>query len=99
MCAPQNSSLPSKRSRHMPPTGCTLKGTCGKTDDVAQLQDLLIYVLKGIAVYGEKAKVLGMSNKENGLFVAQALFAFYFQQLAGNPLIGFHNVSEAGKFK
>ncbi len=55
-------------------TGCTVKGVCGKPEDTANLQDLLIYVLKGIAVYGEKAKELGMSNKENGLFVAQALF-------------------------
>ncbi|MGB2929887.1 MAG: hydroxylamine reductase, partial [Desulfobacterales bacterium] len=54
--------------------GCTIKGVCGKPEDTANLQDLLIYVLRGIAVYGEKAKELGMSNKENGLFAAQALF-------------------------
>jgi hydroxylamine reductase len=54
--------------------GCTVKGVCGKPEDTANLQDLLIYVLRGIAVYGEKAKELGMSNKENGLFAAQALF-------------------------
>jgi len=54
--------------------GCTVKGVCGKPEDTAKLQDLLIYALRGIAVYGEKAKELGISNKENGLFVAQALF-------------------------
>jgi hydroxylamine reductase len=54
--------------------GCTVKGVCGKPEDTANLQDLLIYVLRGIAVYGEKAKELDMSNKENGLFAAQALF-------------------------
>ena len=54
--------------------GCTIKGVCGKPEDTANLQDLLIYVLRGIAVYGEMAKELGMSNKENGLFTAQALF-------------------------
>ena len=54
--------------------GCTIKGVCGKPEDTANLQDLLIYVLRGIAVYGEMAKELGMSNKENGLFAAQALF-------------------------
>ncbi len=54
--------------------GCTIKGVCGKPEDTANLQDLLIYVLRGIAVYGEKAKELGISNKENGLFAAQALF-------------------------
>ncbi len=54
--------------------GCTVKGVCGKPEDTANLQDLLIYALRGIAVYGEKASELGISNKENGLFVAQALF-------------------------
>ncbi len=54
--------------------GCTIKGVCGKPEDTANFQDLLIYVLKGIAVYGEKAKELGVSTKENGLFTAQALF-------------------------
>ena len=54
--------------------GCTVKGVCGKPEDAANLQDLLIYVLRGIAIYGEKASELGISNEENGLFVAQALF-------------------------
>ena len=55
-------------------TGCTIKGMCGKPEETANLQDLLIYVLRGIAVYGEKAKELGIYDKETGLFVAQALF-------------------------
>ena len=55
-------------------TGCTVRGVCGKPEDTANLQDLLIEVLRGIAVYGEKAKELGISNKGSGLFVAQALF-------------------------
>jgi len=54
--------------------GCTVKGVCGKPEDAANLQDLLIYVLRGIAIYGEKASELGISSKKNGLFVAQALF-------------------------
>lgn len=29
--------------------GCKVKGVCGKTSDVANLQDLLIYVVKGIS--------------------------------------------------
>ncbi len=55
-------------------TGCTIKGVCGKPEETANLQDLLIYVLRGIAVYGEKAKELGIPDKKTGLFVAQALF-------------------------
>ena len=30
-------------------TGCTLKGVCGKTSEVANLQDLLLFVIRGIA--------------------------------------------------
>jgi hydroxylamine reductase len=31
-------------------SGCTVKGVCGKQDSTSNLQDLLIYDLKGIAV-------------------------------------------------
>jgi len=55
-------------------TGCTVKGVCGKPEDTANLQDLLIYVLRGIAVYGEKTKELGILDRKTGLFVAQGLF-------------------------
>jgi len=36
-------------------TGCTIKGVCGKNEDVAKLQDLLIYTLKGISQIVVKA--------------------------------------------
>ncbi len=55
-------------------TGCTIKGVCGKPEETANLQDLLIYVLRGIAVYSEKARELGRDDRGDGLFVAQALF-------------------------
>ena len=54
--------------------GCTVKGVCGKPEDTANLQDLLIYALRGLAIYGEKAGEQGVSNNGNGLFAAQALF-------------------------
>ena len=56
-------------------TGCSVKGVCGKTEETANLQDLLIYVLRGISVYGEKAKETGKLDRKYGLFIAQALFA------------------------
>lgn len=37
-------------------TGCTVKGVCGKNEEVAKLQDLLIYVCKGIAEIAVKGK-------------------------------------------
>ena len=30
-------------------TGCTISGVCGKTPEVAKIQDLLIYVTKGLS--------------------------------------------------
>jgi len=56
-------------------TGCTVKGVCGKPEDLANLHDLLIYVLRGISIYGEKAEEIGVFDKKIGLFIAQALFA------------------------
>ncbi len=38
-------------------TGCTVKGVCGKKEEVANLQDLLIYTLKGISDIVVKGKV------------------------------------------
>jgi len=54
--------------------GCTVKGACGKPEVTANLQDLLIHTLKGIAVWSEKAVELAVSDKADGLFVAQGLF-------------------------
>lgn len=34
--------------------GCTKLGVCGKTPEIANLQDLLIYQIKGISCYGKK---------------------------------------------
>ena len=44
-------------------TGCDVRGVCGKTEDVAKLQDLLIYTLKGIA---DIIKKENMDTKELG---------------------------------
>ncbi|UTF48843.1 hydroxylamine reductase [Desulfomicrobium sp. ZS1] len=56
-------------------TGCTVKGMCGKPEETANLQDLLIFVLRGIAVYGERLKELGQPDRSNDDFVLQGLFA------------------------
>jgi hydroxylamine reductase len=56
-------------------TGCTVKGVCGKPEETANLQDLLIFVLRGIAVYGEGLKELGQPDRSNDDFVLQGLFA------------------------
>ncbi len=56
-------------------SGCTIKGVCGKPEETANLQDLLIFTLKGIAVYGEKLKELGQPDRADSIFVAQGLFS------------------------
>ncbi len=48
--------------------GCTVRGVCGKTEEVARLQDLLIYTLKGISEIVVKGNIdigrLGNTNHE-----------------------------------
>jgi 6Fe-6S prismane cluster-containing protein len=39
-----------------PVTGCTKFGVCGKNPDIASLQDIIIYGLKGVAAYATHAK-------------------------------------------
>jgi hydroxylamine reductase len=56
-------------------TGCTVKGVCGKPEETANLQDLLIFVMKGISVYGEKLNELGAADRTHDEFIAQGLFA------------------------
>ncbi|NLV95854.1 MAG: hydroxylamine reductase [Desulfovibrionales bacterium] len=56
-------------------TGCTVKGMCGKPEETSNLQDLLIFVLRGIAVYGERLKEMGQPDRTNDNFVLQGLFA------------------------
>lgn len=52
--------------------GCTIRGVCGKVESTAKLQDLLIYLLKGISIYGVKAEQV---NRAASRFVAESLFA------------------------
>ncbi|MBN2183789.1 MAG: hydroxylamine reductase [Candidatus Krumholzibacteriota bacterium] len=56
-------------------TGCTIRGVCGKEEKTAQLQDLMIYLLKGISIYGEKAAQKGDTVVKEGRFITKALFA------------------------
>ncbi|MCU0638807.1 MAG: hydroxylamine reductase [Candidatus Krumholzibacteria bacterium] len=56
-------------------TGCTVRGVCGKPEGTAGLQDVLIYVLKGISVYGEQALKKGDPLIEEERFIAESLFA------------------------
>ncbi len=56
-------------------TGCTTRGVCGKNQETAGLQDLLVYTLKGISIWGERAKEHGVFDKDAAVFITEALFA------------------------
>jgi hydroxylamine reductase len=56
-------------------TGCTTKGVCGKTEDVANLQDLLIFVLKGISIYAVQGREMGIVRKDIDKFIMESLFS------------------------
>ena len=56
-------------------TGCTIKGVCGKTENVAKLQDLLIYTLKGISIYGVQARKHDLVRKDVEKFIMESLFS------------------------
>lgn len=54
--------------------GCTVKGVCGKTADVAGLQDLLIYLLKGISKLTASLRSKGVELPEANKFIVDSLF-------------------------
>ncbi|MGC8798269.1 MAG: hydroxylamine reductase [candidate division WOR-3 bacterium] len=56
-------------------TGCTVQGVCGKDPITANLQDLLIHAVKGIAQYAHRARRLGVTDREINLFTVEALFS------------------------
>ncbi|WP_423763326.1 hydroxylamine reductase [Burkholderia sp. NLJ2] len=55
--------------------GCaSAKGNCGKDATTADLQDLLVHAVKGIAQYGAVARALGAPDREADRFVLYAMF-------------------------
>ena len=54
--------------------GCVLKGVCGKTSDVANLQDLLTYLCKGISHYMVRLRAFDIEIPEIDRFIADSLF-------------------------
>jgi hydroxylamine reductase len=56
-------------------TGCTIKGVCGKEEETAGLQDVLVYLCKGIAERNTAALAKGTGDTTAAAFIAEALFA------------------------
>ncbi|MBI5665312.1 MAG: hydroxylamine reductase [Nitrospirae bacterium] len=55
--------------------GCIKIGTCGKKPDVAALQDLLVYALKGLSLYAIEGRKRGVIDGEADEFAVSALFS------------------------
>ena len=55
-------------------TGCTVRGVCGKSDTVSNLQDLLIYTVKGIATFQQKGLEAGIKSERANRFILEGLF-------------------------
>ena len=56
-------------------TGCTKFGVCGKNPEVAALQDLLIYALKGLSHVVVEGKKHGVVDRSSDRFIAEATFS------------------------
>jgi hydroxylamine reductase len=54
--------------------GCTIKGVCGKTPEVAGIQDVMMYFLRGLSVYAEMGREKGIENDKVNQFVFEGLF-------------------------
>ncbi|WP_298434728.1 hydroxylamine reductase [Geobacter sp.] len=72
--------------------GCEIMGVCGKNPEVAALQDLMLYGLKGLAIYADKARELGVKDEAIDLFMLEGLFTTVTN-------VDFDPVSIAGKLR
>lgn len=54
--------------------GCTKIGVCGKKPEVAALQDLLIFGLKGVSFWANEARKSGKKDAEIDRFMIEGLF-------------------------
>ena len=55
-------------------SGCTKIGVCGKSPDVAALQDLLVFATRGLATVAVEARERGLDTGAADRFVEDALF-------------------------
>jgi len=55
--------------------GCTKIGVCGKQPDVAALQDLLVYALRGLSLCAAEGRKVGVNDHEINVFTCEAAFS------------------------
>jgi hydroxylamine reductase len=56
-------------------TGCAEFSVCGKDEESAVLQDLLVHAAKGVAQYAHRARALGATDAEVNALTLDALFS------------------------
>jgi len=55
-------------------TGCTIQGVCGKTEEVSNLQDMLVFITKGVSVIAKIGLDNNIEFSQADTFVYDALF-------------------------
>jgi hydroxylamine reductase len=55
--------------------GCTKIGVCGKQPDVAALQDLLVYAVRGLSAVALEGREVGVNDASVSIFICKALFS------------------------
>lgn len=55
--------------------GCKVSGVCGKSPDVAALQDILTYALKGLSLYAVEGRKARVNDSDVNVFTIKALFS------------------------
>ncbi len=56
-------------------SGCTKVGVCGKSPEVAALQDLLTHALKGLGLVASEGRKIGVNDHTANVFTVGALFS------------------------
>jgi len=54
--------------------GCTTFGVCGKNPEVGALQDLLIYMLRGLSQLALEGQKVGVKDEQLNLFICESAF-------------------------
>lgn len=55
--------------------GCTKVGVCGKRPETADVQDLLVYAVKGLSLVALRGREVGINKSEVNGFLVEALFS------------------------
>ncbi|MGM0572623.1 MAG: hydroxylamine reductase [Bacteroidota bacterium] len=55
-------------------TGCTVKGVCGKEPELAGIQDVMMYFLRGLSVYANKGRKNNIIDPKVDRFIQESLF-------------------------